>query len=54
MNTRDVPFRETRHEGQFVRYEDGTRHGPVALDEGPPCILFATVERGVDVDAREG
>lgn len=37
-------------EGDFVRYEDGTRHGPVALEDGPVCILFATAEQGVDVE----
>ena len=33
--------------GQFVRYEDGTAHAPVALADGPECILFAVAHEGI-------
>jgi anti-sigma factor ChrR (cupin superfamily) len=35
--------------GDFVTYEDGTEHGPVALD-GPgsgPCVLLALAHEGI-------
>lgn len=34
-------------QGQFVRYEDGTAHAPVALASGPECILFAVAHEGI-------
>lgn len=33
--------------GQFVRYEDGTTHAPVALDGGEECVLFAVAHEGI-------
>ncbi|MGE3171441.1 MAG: cupin domain-containing protein [Planctomycetota bacterium] len=43
-------YRDERGEyraGQFVRYDDGTEHGPVALDDGPECVLFAVAHEGI-------
>ncbi len=34
-------------QGQFVRYEDGTTHAPVALEGGSECILFAVAHEGI-------
>jgi anti-sigma factor ChrR (cupin superfamily) len=45
-------YRDERGEyrsGQFVRYEDGTVHSPIALD-GPgaqTCVLFALSHEGI-------
>ncbi|MEM7204138.1 MAG: cupin domain-containing protein [Planctomycetota bacterium] len=36
------------HAGDYVRYEDGSRHHPVALDDGPSCVLFAMTARGIE------
>ena len=32
----------------YVRYEDGSSHHPVALDDGPACIFFAVTAEGID------
>jgi putative transcriptional regulator len=40
--------RGEHREGDYVRYEDGSQHRPVALGEGA-CVLFATVERGIEL-----
>ena len=34
-------------QGQCVRYEDGTTHAPVALEDGEECILFAVAHEGI-------
>ncbi|MEM7310639.1 MAG: cupin domain-containing protein [Planctomycetota bacterium] len=34
-------------EGDYVRYEAGSAHAPVALEEGGPCILFAVAHGGI-------
>ena len=34
--------------GEFVRYEDGSSHHPVALEDGPDCIFFAVSAEGID------
>jgi anti-sigma factor ChrR (cupin superfamily) len=36
-------------EGQYVRYEDGSDHHPVALENGPPCVFFAVSAEGIDL-----
>ncbi len=36
-------------EGEYVRYEAGSSHAPVAL-EGGPCVLFATARGGIRID----
>lgn len=36
-------------QGQFVRYEDGSSHGPVALDAGPACVLLAVAHEGIEL-----
>lgn len=41
--------RATWRAGAHVHYEDGSTHTPVALREGPTCILFAIAEKGVEV-----
>lgn len=33
--------------GQFVRYEDGSAHSPVALPGEAPCVLLALAHEGV-------
>lgn len=41
-----------RHEaGQFVVYEDGSTHTPVALDgpTDPPCVLLAIAHEGISL-----
>jgi hypothetical protein len=35
--------------GDFVRYEAGSAHAPVALP-GEPCVLFATARGGIRLD----
>lgn len=40
-------------EGDYVRSEDGSAHHPVALEDGPACVLFATAERGIEILASE-
>ncbi|MCA8954745.1 MAG: cupin domain-containing protein, partial [Planctomycetes bacterium] len=35
--------------GTFCRFEDGTTHHPVALDEGEPCVFFAIAAEGIDL-----
>ena len=36
-------------EGEYVRYEDGSSHHPVALDDGPDCVFFAVTAEGIDL-----
>ncbi|HLU38786.1 MAG TPA: cupin domain-containing protein [Planctomycetota bacterium] len=38
--------------GDFVRYEDGTSHHPVALD-GEPCVFFAIAHEGIELLASD-
>ncbi|MEQ1634298.1 MAG: cupin domain-containing protein [Planctomycetota bacterium] len=33
--------------GDFVRYEDGTTHAPVAMEGEQECILFAVAHEGI-------
>jgi anti-sigma factor ChrR (cupin superfamily) len=33
--------------GQFVRYDDGSEHAPVALDGDAPCVLLAVAHEGI-------
>jgi anti-sigma factor ChrR (cupin superfamily) len=33
--------------GEFVRYEDGSVHHPVALEDGPDCVFFAIAQEGI-------
>jgi anti-sigma factor ChrR (cupin superfamily) len=33
--------------GEFVRYEAGSSHRPVALEEGPACVFFAIAHEGI-------
>jgi anti-sigma factor ChrR (cupin superfamily) len=40
--------RGEHREGDYVRYEDGSAHWPVALEGETACVLFATVERGIE------
>ena len=37
--------------GAFVTYEDGTQHGPVAIDGAgaEPCVLLALAHEGVEL-----
>ena len=37
--------------GEFVRYEDGTEHAPVAIAEpgAPTCVLLALAHEGVEL-----
>ena len=35
--------------GDFVRYDAGSAHAPVALD-GEPCVLFATARGGIRIE----
>jgi anti-sigma factor ChrR (cupin superfamily) len=35
--------------GQFVRYEDGSMHAPVALADGDECVLLAVAHEGIDL-----
>ena len=35
--------------GDFARFEDGSIHHAVALDEGPPCIFFAIAQEGIEL-----
>ena len=39
----------TYRAGDFVRYENGSRHSPKALVLPDACVLFATSERGVEL-----
>lgn len=34
--------------GEFCRFEDGTTHHPIALDEGD-CVFFAIASEGIDL-----
>ena len=34
--------------GAYVRYPEGSSHSPVALMDGPDCVLFAIVARGIE------
>lgn len=34
-------------QGDYVRYEDGSAHAPVATEGGETCILFAVTHEGV-------
>ncbi len=34
--------------GEFVRYEDGTSHHPVAL-EGEACVFFEIAQEGIEL-----
>jgi anti-sigma factor ChrR (cupin superfamily) len=47
--------------GDFARFETGSVHHPVALDEGEDCIFFAIAHEGIELfdielfdDANEG
>ena len=45
-------YRDERGEhrvGEYVRYEDGTVHHPVALEGGEACVFFAVSGEGIDV-----
>jgi anti-sigma factor ChrR (cupin superfamily) len=33
--------------GSFVHYEDGSAHGPVALEGPEPCVLLALAHEGI-------
>lgn len=35
--------------GEFVHYEDGSTHAPVALPAGAPCVLLALAHEGVQL-----
>jgi anti-sigma factor ChrR (cupin superfamily) len=36
--------------GEYVRYEDGSAHHPVALeDESEDCVFFAISQEGIDL-----
>jgi anti-sigma factor ChrR (cupin superfamily) len=35
--------------GEFRRFEDGTTHHPIALDEGSACIFFAIAAEGIEL-----
>lgn len=35
--------------GEFCRFEPGSIHHPVALEDGPPCIMFAIASEGIDL-----
>ncbi len=41
--------RGTHSAGQFVLYDDGTEHAPVATSEpgGAPCVLLALANEGI-------
>jgi putative transcriptional regulator len=43
-------YRDARgehREGDYVRYEDGTEHEPVALPGAATCVLFAIAHEGI-------
>ena len=45
-------YRDDRGEhraGEYVRYEDGTVHHPVALDGDEDCVFFAIAAEGIDL-----
>ena len=45
-------YRDERGEhraGDYVRYEDGTTHHPVALEGGLDCVFFAIAAEGIDL-----
>lgn len=45
-------YRDERGEhraGEYVRYEDGSEHHPVALEGGPDCVFFAISAEGIDL-----
>ena len=35
--------------GEFCRFEDGSAHHPVALDEGEDCVFFAIASEGIEL-----
>ena len=35
--------------GQFCRFEDGSVHHPIALEDGPACVFFAISSEGIDL-----
>jgi len=35
--------------GEYVRYEDGSTHHPVALPDGEDCVFFAISQEGIDL-----
>ena len=35
--------------GEYVRYEDGSTHHPVALRDGEDCVFFAISQEGIDL-----
>ena len=39
----------TYRAGEFARFEDGSVHHPIALEDGPPCIIFAIAQEGIDL-----
>jgi anti-sigma factor ChrR (cupin superfamily) len=45
-------YRDDRGEhraGEYVRYEDGTTHHPVALEGEEACVFFAVSAEGIDL-----
>ena len=39
----------TYRAGTYARFEDGTSHHPIALDDGPDCIFFAIAHEGIEL-----
>ncbi len=45
-------YRDERGEyraGEYVRYEDGSVHHPVALEGDEDCVFFAISQEGIDL-----
>ena len=45
-------FRDEQGEyrtGEFCRFEDGSAHHPVALNEGEDCVFFAIASEGIEL-----
>lgn len=49
-------FRDERgvwRAGEYARFETGSAHAPIALDEGEACVFFAIAHEGIALFARE-
>jgi anti-sigma factor ChrR (cupin superfamily) len=36
--------------GDYARFEPGSWHAPVALEDGPACVFFAVAHRGIEIE----
>ena len=35
--------------GEYARFEPGSSHAPVALDDGTACVFFAIAQKGIEL-----